>query len=205
MSSVFNLDGLVPPVPVGGEEIIHQEFGRRMFAQDFQPPYGGEPVRFVLFGASVKPVLIFPVTPEGQIVLVAEFRPAIGPNGSFVVSLPGGCPKEGQSVQDAAVAELEEETGYQPDCVIRLTDSLLTNLSFRMEATPVLATGCVKVCEPHPDATEVIRVLTCSQEDWLSAIMSGEVNDGQSISTTLLALPRLGWLPKTLLPWPWPR
>lgn len=205
MRSVFPATKLVAPESVSDEEVIHKEFGRRMFRQNFRfspsKEYPDGIVPFVQFGASGKPVYILPVTRAREIVLVREFRPAVGPRGSFVISNPGGNPKPGQSVMDVVRAELEEETGYRAEGeIIQLTNSLITNLSFRMESVTVLALDCVKVREPHPDPTEVMEVLTCSVGQLLMAVMSGEVRDGQLMSLLLLALPHLGWLSRNLLP-----
>jgi len=44
-----------------------------------------------------------------KIVLVKQFRP---PVGAYVLELPAGLVDEGESVTNAALRELEEETGY---------------------------------------------------------------------------------------------
>lgn len=54
-------------------------------------------------------VNILPITPDGQILLVAQFR-----HGSGAISLesPGGLIEPGETPEEAAARELREETGY---------------------------------------------------------------------------------------------
>lgn len=55
-------------------------------------------------------VSILPLTSEGNIVLVRQYRPAIE---EFTLEFPGGTVEPGEKIIDAAVRELEEETGYR--------------------------------------------------------------------------------------------
>ena len=48
--------------------------------------------------------------PDNEIIIIRQFRP---PTGKFSIELPAGLlDKPGESVADAAVRELYEETGY---------------------------------------------------------------------------------------------
>ncbi|KJR86144.1 ADP-ribose pyrophosphatase [Sporothrix schenckii 1099-18] len=50
-----------------------------------------------------------PGAPDPRIVLIKQFRPAVG---CTVIELPAGLVDAGESVDEAAVRELREETGY---------------------------------------------------------------------------------------------
>ncbi|WP_026369324.1 NUDIX hydrolase [Kallotenue papyrolyticum] len=54
-------------------------------------------------------VNVVPVTPEGKILLVAQFRHG---TGTISLETPGGLVDAGESPLDAAARELREETGY---------------------------------------------------------------------------------------------
>ncbi len=66
---------------------------------------------------------IVAVTDEGRLLLVEQFRPAIG---AHVIELPAGLVgdisgSEAEEMETAVVRELEEETGYRPHGVRRLS------------------------------------------------------------------------------------
>ncbi|MFH1679443.1 MAG: NUDIX hydrolase [Candidatus Eisenbacteria bacterium] len=55
-------------------------------------------------------VNVIPVTPEGRIVLIRQFRAG---TGSYTIEIPGGGVDRGdRSAEEAAGRELREETGY---------------------------------------------------------------------------------------------
>src|SRR5688572_425763 len=62
-------------------------------------------------------VVILPVTADGRIVLVRQYRPAIGRSAW---ELPAGTLKPGENVEKAAVRECHEEIGLIPSRVERL-------------------------------------------------------------------------------------
>ncbi len=54
-------------------------------------------------------VAVVPVTPQGELVLVRQYRHGID---GFTVEVPGGMLDEGESPAEAAARELREETGF---------------------------------------------------------------------------------------------
>lgn len=54
-------------------------------------------------------VIVLATTERGEIVLVRQFRPALG---EYTLELPAGEVDEGETPAEAAVRELYEETGY---------------------------------------------------------------------------------------------
>ena len=55
-------------------------------------------------------VSVIPVTDNGKIILIKQFRP---PVGRMVIEFPAGLRDEGENLQVSALRELQEETGYQ--------------------------------------------------------------------------------------------
>jgi ADP-ribose pyrophosphatase len=81
-------------------------------------PDGGEP-HYVIQGMDF--VVMVAVTPQGQILLVRQFREAAG---AVTLELPAGHVDPGETPEQAARRELVEETGYAAD-----TFKLLATLS----------------------------------------------------------------------------
>jgi len=54
-------------------------------------------------------VVIIPVTAEGDLLLIRQFRPVLN---SYVIEFPAGLNDKGETLLDAARRELIEETGY---------------------------------------------------------------------------------------------
>ncbi|HXN40209.1 MAG TPA: NUDIX hydrolase, partial [Myxococcaceae bacterium] len=71
------------------------------------PRDGSEHARVVI--ESPEWVNIIPITPEGKVVLIRQFRSGIW---SDTLEIPGGMVESGEEPIDAAKRELEEETGY---------------------------------------------------------------------------------------------
>ena len=55
-------------------------------------------------------VIVCKLVPSGNIVLIRQFRP---PAGALVWEFPAGLLEEGEEVENAAIRELEEETGFK--------------------------------------------------------------------------------------------
>lgn len=62
-------------------------------------------------------VVLVPVTPEGEIVLVRQYRHAVG---RWLWELPAGTTDEGEAVEAAAARECHEEIGLRPRRLTRL-------------------------------------------------------------------------------------
>ena len=54
-------------------------------------------------------VNIIPLTPEGEVILVNQYRFGMEKNS---LEIPGGMADDGEDAMEAAIRELKEETGY---------------------------------------------------------------------------------------------
>ncbi len=57
-------------------------------------------------------VVIIPVTRDGDLLLIRQFRPALN---NYVIEFPAGLNDKGETLADAARRELIEETGYMSE------------------------------------------------------------------------------------------
>jgi len=100
-------------------------------------------------------VNIIPLTDDGQVVLVRQYRHGTQSNS---LEVPGGVIDLGESPQAAALRELEEETGYVVRSV-RLLGRVSANSAIQNNfCYTFLAEGCRRNSEPRPETFERIEV-----------------------------------------------
>ncbi|CAN0453774.1 MAG TPA: DNA mismatch repair protein MutT [Hyphomonas sp.] len=108
---------------------------------------------------------IIPITDEGNIVLVREYRHA----GEIVLlGVPGGVLDPGESDPEiAARRELREETGYMARELIPVGTCYPNPATQNNQLHYFLATGCQKTDAQSLDANEKIEVVEMPYKDFL--------------------------------------
>jgi len=101
-------------------------------------------------------VAIVPITDDGMLVLIRQFRP---PVGECVIELPAGLCDPGERLEDAARRELIEETGYSTGKLTFLTEGPLSSGLSSEILSVFSATGLAYVGIGKRDETEDIEVL----------------------------------------------
>lgn len=101
-----------------------------------------------------------PITDQGQVVLVEQYRPA---TRSRNIELPAGLAgdvsgNETEALAMAAHRELLEETGYEAQHLTRLGDGASSAGLTSETVTFFLATGLRRVSQGGGDSTENIKV-----------------------------------------------
>lgn len=131
-------------------------------------------------------VAVLPLTPEGDVVCVRQFRP--GPD-RVVLSLPGGIVDDGEDVAAAAERELREETGYAA-VTVELVGSTMPNNGTHPRYAAV-ARGCVLAHEQELDELEDCEPVVLSLVE-----LRAELRGGRMAATeqTYLALDHLDLL-----------
>lgn len=116
---------------------------------------------------------IVPITDEGKVVLIRQYRP---PMGQTVIEMPAGlvgdeAARQHEQLVDAALRELEEETGYRAAKMSDLScDAVSAGLCDEVIAS-FLATGLTKVGDgggDHTEEIEVCEVPLSEVDDWLA-------------------------------------
>ncbi|HET6886049.1 MAG TPA: NUDIX hydrolase [Rubrobacteraceae bacterium] len=132
--------------------------------------------------------IIFPLTGEGEVVLVRQYRP---PLERMELGLPAGLVEEGEKPEDAARRELLEETGYSGDQWEPL-GSLASSPSLKDNwAYLFLARGVEESAPPDPDEHELVEVVRAPVGDLPGLIRSGEIVSSSGVAAIMLALERL--------------
>jgi 8-oxo-dGTP pyrophosphatase MutT (NUDIX family) len=132
-------------------------------------------------------VAVIPVTPDNEIVLVRQYR-----HGTHELSLepPGGLIKDGQTPEESARDELEEETGYQAAIFEMLgwmhpMPALFSNRFYVFLARDASATG-----RTNPDETEDIETVVVPVDRVRDYIQSGKITSSVMIAALHLFLDR---------------
>lgn len=137
-------------------------------------------------------VNIVPVTDDGQIVLVEQYRQAA--EGTYL-EIPGGSIDShlNEDPKRAALRELLEETGYVPDD-IRLLGIHRPNPALQNNRMHTyIGYGCKYVQEPKLDPFEDIRVVTRPIPEVVEMVLSGAIDHSIVVASILYALPALGF------------
>jgi 8-oxo-dGTP pyrophosphatase MutT (NUDIX family) len=119
-------------------------------------------------------VMVLPVTRKNEIVLVKQYKHAIG---EVIIELPAGFQQKSKSLEESALAELEEEVG--------ITTSL-DNLTFLGKtANDPTKTTHVTYCyiarnldfnsKQNLEITEDIEILKIAPKKVLEMVISGEI------------------------------
>lgn len=133
-------------------------------------------------------VVIVPVTDAGEIILVRQYRHAIG---RYAWELPAGSLKPGEDVRAAAVRECQEEVGVIADRMAPLGSFFPTPGYCDEEMHFFLAGGLRKPAEDdaaaQPDEDEDIETRPFPPKEVRAMIQRGEIVDLKTIAGLTLA------------------
>jgi len=129
-------------------------------------------------------VAVVPVDDQGDILLVRQFRYAVG---KFLLEVPAGGIDPGEEPLDCVCRELQEEIGYLP----RKIDSLGGFYSIPGYGTEYLYCYLARELEPSrlvAEDTEDIELVRVPRDQISQLIASGEICDAKSIAALLIFL-----------------
>ncbi len=117
-------------------------------------------------------VNIIPVTPEGQLVFVRQYR-----HGTEAVTLeiPGGLVDPGETPAEAARREMREETGYDTDAIVYLGTVAPNPAIQSNRCHTYLARGVVPTEAQQLDHSEDIAVTLVDPGDVPRLILGGTI------------------------------
>jgi ADP-ribose pyrophosphatase len=128
-------------------------------------------------------VVIIPIAENGDIVLVRQYRPAIG---RWAWELPAGSLKPGEHVEQAAIRECHEEIGLLPSRVERLGAFFPTPGYCDEEMTFYRADGLREARDDdeaaQPDEDEDIEARPFSRDEIERMIAAGEIIDLKTVA-----------------------
>jgi ADP-ribose pyrophosphatase len=134
-------------------------------------------------------VVIVPVADDGRVILVRQYRHAIGRS---LWELPAGSLKTGEDPAQAAIRECHEEVGLVPTDVERLgrffpTPGYCDEEMIFYKATGLREPG--KNDDAHPDDDEDIEPRAFTLDELLRMIDTGEIVDLKTVAGAFLISP----------------
>lgn len=125
---------------------------------------------------------VVPVDDQGRIIMVRQYRNALD---RYTLEIPaGGLQSVEEPTVDAALRELEEETGYKAEH-IELLISVRTTVAFCNEKIDIyLATGLTPG-KQHLDEDEYVQVGAYTVEELTEKIFACEIQDSKTVAAIL--------------------
>lgn len=118
-------------------------------------------------------VNIVPVTDQGEVVMVRQYRQGLG---EITLEIPGGMVDPGESPQAAATRELLEETGYRAREVRSIGAVSPNPALFGNRVHSYAALGAERVAEIRNEGAEETHVELVPLDDLPERVRSGDVD-----------------------------
>lgn len=123
---------------------------------------------------------VLPITTDGKLILIKQFR---YPIGAISIEIPAGKKDHvNESGLDCVIRELEEETGYKSNDIVKFTD-LHSCVGYSSEMIEMfIAYDIVKVANPKKgDEDEFIELLELSIEEVKELMKNGKITDAKTL------------------------
>lgn len=137
---------------------------------------------------SVRPevALVFAITENQKVLLVKQYKHGIQ---QVVIELPGGFfDEKDESAQNAALRELQEETGYSTDSIEYLGNLSDNPTKDTNSIHLFIAKNCKRTSLQNLDSTEFIEVLEVNLNQIKKLVLNREIHISSSVATIFMAL-----------------
>ena len=124
---------------------------------------------------------VLPVTEDGKIVMVKQYRNALN---RVTLEIPAGGINPGETPYESAVRELTEETGYCSDEVSHLKD-IVSAIGFCNETIYIYLAEHLKPAKQNLDEDEFLDVYEYPLEEVMDLILSNQSLDGKTTAAVL--------------------
>lgn len=139
-------------------------------------PSGRSAVREVVEHAPA--VGILPVMEDGSILLVRQFRYAVG---ELMLEIPAGLLEGGEPPEEAARRELQEEIGYYPGR-LRKISAIYNSPGFCTELMHLYLATELRPSKLQEDDDEFISVVRVKSEEIPPLLTGGELRDAKTLA-----------------------
>ena len=163
------------------DDVVVKKYGKTVLWRHYLHPKLNQEVDFLRLEQG-NGSAILPVTREGMVVAVRQFRPGAG---QILTELPAGTGDfAGEEPTEVARRELLEETGYQADEMILVGGQWPEAANLSMFVSSFLALGCEKVQEPTLGHMEDIEVVLIPFREWIRMVEYQEIRESSSKGAT---------------------
>lgn len=114
---------------------------------------------------------------DGKLLTVKQYRKALE---RHQVEIPAGKLDPQEPPEKAVIRELQEETGYTCERVMRL-HGMATSPGFADEIVHIYVAEGLKEGEAHPDEDEFLHVLALTPEEAEAMVADGMIGDAKTI------------------------
>jgi ADP-ribose pyrophosphatase len=128
-------------------------------------------------------VVIVPLTEDGDVVLVEQFRHA---SQRAELEFPAGFVDDGEDAVTAALRELQEETGYCAADATRITEYVPDPAKFGTPVQLVVARGCTPAGDGDQDAGEDVHVRVVRAAEVPALVRDGTIRSAPAITAWAL-------------------
>ncbi len=124
---------------------------------------------------------IVAMTKDRKIILVRQYRPALR---QITLEIPAGGINKGETAKQAALRELEEETGYRAGKIRKITHyhSLIGRSASK---THIFFATDLKLAKAKEDEEEVLEVIETDPKQALEMLKKGKITSAPSVAGIL--------------------
>ena len=146
----------------------------KLFVDEVMLPDGKKSIREIVRHPGA--VCVIPVTDEGEVIMVRQFRYAFE---EVLLEVPAGKLEPGEDPLSAALRELEEESGVVAENVEYIGELYTTVAIFDEKIHMYLATG-LTYKNAHPDDGEFLEIEKIPLSVLVEKVMNGEIKDSKT-------------------------
>ena len=132
--------------------------------------------------------LLVSLQPDGTVPLVRQFR---YPLGEVMLELPAGKLEYGEEPRPAAIRELGEEVGLEPDELVEL-GAVYVSPGFCTEKLHLYLAPKTHPVPVHPDEDEFLDVVHIPFHELVELVMDGRIEDAKTVTAVLKTKVLLG-------------
>lgn len=158
------------------ENLIYNGRVVKLYVDDVTCPNGQETKREIIKHNGGAGILA--IDNNNNVLLVKQFRYAYK---ETIYEIPAGKLEKGENPYDAAIRELEEETGYKTDKLTHLGD-IYPSVGYTNEIIHIYLANNLLPSIQHLDFDESLDVIKMPFDEFVHKIKTNEIKDAKTIA-----------------------